>query len=235
MQMKRRKRKGRGRAVWVPSVEQIFRNMELADSAIKKLFLDEDLSEQEWKALFQSDYLKPCDEQHQGLESRVLYGPSTLSVLNANSFLFTDIESEAIAYFSRHPELLFSLHPRRFEELVASIFRSNGFDVELTPESRDGGVDIFAVRRDGFSGGMLHLIECKRYQPLNKVGIGTVQRLLGVVDHHRATKGLVITTSSFSSDAIEFATQSKFRLGLSDYQALTEWLRDIQARSKVGN
>ena len=96
-------------------------------------------------------------------------------------------------------------------------------------------MDIFAVRRDGFSGGMLHLIECKRYQPLNKVGIGTVQRLLGVVDHHRATKGLVITTSSFSSDAIEFATQSKFRLGLSDYQALTEWLRDIQARSKVGN
>ena len=94
MQMKRRKRKGRGRAVWVPSVEQIFRNMELADSAIKKLFLDEDLSEQEWKALFQSDYLKPCDEQHQGLESRVLYGPSTLSVALWVKMVVASIESE---------------------------------------------------------------------------------------------------------------------------------------------
>lgn len=44
----------------------------------------------------------------------LIYGTDTLSVVNASPFLFTDSESEAIAYFARHPELLFSLHPRRF-------------------------------------------------------------------------------------------------------------------------
>lgn len=226
--MKRRTKTGRRKSARIPSVDEVFMTIELSDSAIKKLFLDEELSEEEWKALFRSDYLKPHETPTVGHESGILYEPSTLAVVNANPFLFTDIESEALAYFARNPELLFSLHPRRFEELVASIFKTNGFDVELTPESRDGGVDIFAVRRDGFSGGMLHLIECKRYEPSNKVGIGIVQRLLGVVDHHRATKGLVITTSSFSCDAVQFASQSKYRLGLSDYTALTKWMRDIR-------
>lgn len=113
---------------------------------------------------------------------------------------------------------------------MASIFKTNGFDVELTPESRDGGVDIFAIRKDGFPGGTLHLIECKRYEPSNKVGIGIVRRLLGAVDHHRATKGLVITTSSFYSDAVKFASQSKYRLGLSDYAVLTRWMKNLQSK-----
>ncbi|MCB1894406.1 MAG: restriction endonuclease [Rhodocyclaceae bacterium] len=211
-------------------MDEVFTNIELSDSAIKKLFLDEDLTDREWAALFRSDYLQPSDVASEEEASCVLYGPSTLSTINSAPFLFTDIESEAISYFAKHPELLFSLHPRRFEELVASIFKTNGFDVELTPESRDGGVDVFAVRKDGISGGLLHLIECKRYEPSNKVGIGVVQRLLGVVDHHRATKGLVITTSTFSSDAISFASQSKYRLGLNDYSDLTKWMRDIQGK-----
>lgn len=228
--MSRRPKKPGRKNRWVPSVDEVFANIELSDSAIKKLFLDEDLTDQEWTALFSSDYLKPSDVALEEDASCVLYGPSTLSTINSKPFIFTDIESEAIAYFAKHPELLFSLHPRRFEELVASIFKSNGFDVELTPESRDGGVDIFAVRKDGMSGGLLHLIECKRYEPSNKVGIGVVQRLLGVVDHHRATKGLVITTSSFSADAVSFASQSKYRLGLNDYADLTKWMRDIQGK-----
>ena len=228
--MKRRSRKPRRNVRWIPSVDEVFTNIELSDSAIKKLFLDENLSDEEWAALFKSDYLNPSKETSTDGSPCVIYGPSTLSTINATPFLFTDVESEAIAYFAKHPELLFSLHPRRFEELVASIFRTNGFDVELTPESRDGGVDIFAVRKDDLSGGMLHVIECKRYEPTNKVGIGIVQRLLGVVDHHRATKGLVITTSSFSSDAVLFASQSKYRLGLNDYADLTKWMKALQGK-----
>ncbi len=228
--MKRHSRKSGRKVRWVPSADEVFTTIELSHSAIKKLFLDEDLSDAEWTALFTSDYLKPSESEEVNAGKKILYDASPFSKINSIPLVFQDIELEAIAYFSKHPELLFSLHPRRFEELVASIFRTNGFDVELTPESRDGGVDIFAARKDGLSGGILHVIECKRYEPSNKVGIGIVQRLLGVVDHHRASKGLVVTTSSFSSDAVQFAAQSKFRLGLNDYTDLTKWIRCIQGK-----
>jgi len=210
-------------------VQEIFDTLEFSDVAIKKLFLDEPLSNAELDALFRSDYLSTprIDGEPRAQE---LYVPSGLAIVAGSSFLFSDIEREVLDYFRRNPETLFSISPRRFEELVAAVFRNSGFDVQLTPETRDGGADIFAVRRDGLTGGALHIIECKRYEPSRKVGIGVVQRMLGVVEHHRATKGVVVTTSTFSKDARDFAACSQYRLGMSDYSVLTTWLRELHKR-----
>ena len=157
-------------------------------------------------------------------KATALYEPTKFGLAVASPFLFTNIEHEVLAYFGRHPELLYSLPPRKFEELVASVFRNNGFDVELTPETRDGGVDIVAVKKTGFAGNTLHLVECKRYLPDNKVGIGVVQRMLGVVEQHQATQGIIVTTSSFSRDAKLCAQSSRHRLGLNAYADLSKWL-----------
>ena len=207
--------------------QQAFEVFERADSAMKKLFLDEPLTELELDALLHSDYLSPSVEGANvaGTPGAVsLYEPSKFGIAVASPFLFTSIEREVLAYFGRHPELLHSLPPRKFEELVASVFRQSGFEVELTPESRDGGIDIIAVQRDGFAGSSLHLIECKRYLPHNTVGIGVVQRLLGVVEQHRATKGIVVTTSSFTCDAMVVAESARHRLVLNEYSKVAAWL-----------
>jgi len=160
----------------------------------------------------------------EGYQASMLYQQSKFGLAVTVPILFTNIELEVLAYFGRHPELMYSLPPRKFEELVATIFRNNGFDVELTPETRDGGVDIFAVQKNGFGGSTLHLIECKRYSPENKVGIGIVQRMLGVVEQHRATQGLIVTTSSFSREAEACAENSRYRLDLNTYSDLSRWL-----------
>ena len=102
-----------------PSVSQVFATIELADSAIKKLFLDEPLSNEELKALFDSDYLGIAKSNDVIGSTESLYTPSPLAIVSASSFLFTDIEQEVLAYFGRHPEMLFSVPPRRFEELAA--------------------------------------------------------------------------------------------------------------------
>jgi hypothetical protein len=34
---------------------------------------------------------------------------------------------------AKHPEKMQDLTPRKFEELVAALFRAKGYDVELTP------------------------------------------------------------------------------------------------------
>lgn len=211
----------------LPTSAQAFESIERADSAMKKLFLDEPLTDQELDALLQSEYLFPSNDASSSandLQATNLYEPSRFALAVGSPFLYRDIELEILAYFGRHPELLHSLPPRKFEELIASVFRQAGFEVELTPETRDGGIDIIAVKKDGYSGNSLHLIECKRYLPNNTVGIGVVQRLLGVVEQHRATKGIVVTTSSFTRDAIIVAESAQHRLVLNEYSKVSGWL-----------
>lgn len=209
--------------------DKAYELIEQAGNAMKKIFLGEALSRREWNSLLSSDYLEPTQTEHRvkGVEDVAEKSCSALALQLASThpFIYTDIETEILAYFGRYPELLFSLPSRKFEELIASLFHKNGFDIELTPEARDGGVDIIAVRRDDLCGGSLNLIECKRYLPPNTVGIGVVQRLYGVVEQHKATKGIIVKTSSFTKDAKEAAELSKHRLVLNNYSNLTSWLK----------
>lgn len=148
------------------------------------------------------------------------------------SICIPNVELELIAHLQKHPKTLFDISPRKFEELVAAIFRNNGFAVELTPKTRDGGVDIIAVENSAFTGNSIHLIECKRYSPDNKVGIGVVQRLLGTVAQRRATKGIVVTTSSFTQDAIRVAEETRHTITLNNYNSILGWLKTISGANK---
>ncbi len=138
-----------------------------------------------------------------------------------------DLELEMIGYFRDHPEEMYSMAPRKFEELIAAIFKNHGFNVELTPPTRDGGVDIIAVEKSELTGESVHLVECKRYARDSHVGIGIVQRLLGVVTQMKATKGIIVTTSFFTADAKDAASHSKHVLALRDYDVLADWLKAI--------
>lgn len=48
------------------------------------------------------------------------------------SILVTDINTELKRYLNKHPEKLYDLSPRKFEELIASILEDLCFEVELT-------------------------------------------------------------------------------------------------------
>ena len=107
---------------------------------------------------------------------------------------------------------------------MAKIFEDQGYEVELTPPSRDGGRDLMLVQKASI-GSILTLVECKRYGATNKVGVDIVRALYGVVESERATKGLVATTSHFTKGAIDYRDSVRYRLELSDYDRICEWLR----------
>lgn len=134
-----------------------------------------------------------------------------------------EINEEFLAYLAKHPELLRDITPRNFEGVVAAIFKNQGFEVELTPASRDGGFDVMAARKDQF-GEHLYLIECKRYSLTNKVGVEIVRGLYGAKMAKSATKGIIATTSYFTKDAIDFATPLQYELSLNDFDAVKKWL-----------
>ena len=57
---------------------------------------------------------------------------------------------------------------------------------------------------DPIAGG-LYVIQCKKYKPGNNVGEPIVRELYGVMMHENANKGILITTSDFTNQAISFS------------------------------
>jgi len=122
------------------------------------------------------------------------------------------------------PDLLYELTPRGFEQLVAELLGRLGYEVTLTPPSKDGGKDIYAARKDHL-GAFLYIVECKRYSPGNPVGVGLIRQLHGVVQAEQATAGILATTSFFTRGAKEFQKTIGFQISLKDYLGVKEWLQ----------
>jgi len=93
-----------------------------------------------------------------------------------------------------------------FEHLIRELFekefQSNGGEVKVTQASRDGGVDAVAFDPDPIRGGKI-VIQAKRYT--NTVGVSAVRDLYGTVMNEGATKGILVSTADYGSDAYEFA------------------------------
>ena len=159
-----------------------------------------------------------------GLYDELYIESSGLIVPQTRIELF-EVNEELIRYLAVHPEKLYEVDPRKFEEIVADIFRDRGFDVNLTPRTRDGGRDIQAIHHSSL-GAFLYLIECKRYSSSRKVGVELVRALYGVKQREHAAAGVLVTTSSFTKDALDFANPLKYELSLRDFQSLQSWLRD---------
>lgn len=146
------------------------------------------------------------------------------SLSNSQLIIEVSITNDEILAMLRHnPALARKLPPRKFEEIVAELLIKQGYDIELTPVSSDGGFDIYAARKENL-GRFLYLVECKRYTPPNKVGVAIVRSLHGVVQARRATAGVIVNTSFFTSGAEAFTNKIKYQMQLHDYFALQKWL-----------
>ena len=121
-------------------------------------------------------------------------------------------------------ETIYRLSSREFEELVAELFRQQGFDVELTQETRDDGCDVIATKNIGGLPFML-LIECKKYAREHPVGVSLVRSLLGVQTDRKANKAVLVTTSRFTKPARQFAERQQHMISLVDFDDLMQMLR----------
>jgi HJR/Mrr/RecB family endonuclease len=155
-------------------------------------------------------------------QGTLLYTPT--SPLIEIPKLIVSASDDLLKTLVRNPDLLYSLHPRRFEEVIAEIFFRNGFEVELTKATRDGGKDVIAIYNK-LNINTKYIIECKRYAKERKVSLALVQRLLGVKIASAANKAILATTSSFTRDAIVFTSNHMWDLELKDYNDIIFWLK----------
>ena len=100
-----------------------------------------------------------------------------------------------------------------FEQLVREVFErefsKEGAEVQITRSSRDGGVDAIAFDPDPIRGGKF-VIQAKRYN--NVVPISAVRDLYGTMINEGATKGILVTTSYYGSDSLNFAKDKPLTL-----------------------
>lgn len=160
--------------------------------------------------------------------------PSTLGNLKRIGFA----PLVALDQVLRMPEALRALDARDFEGFVATLIEQLGFeDVVLTPRSGDRGRDVLATKRiHGIS--ILCAFECKRYAAGRPVGPEIARALLGSITHGptRATKGVLVTTSTFSPAARKFLLTEPSLDG-KDFEGIMEWLKEYSSargRNAIG-
>ncbi len=146
----------------------------------------------------------------------------------------TEVSEELIQHLAVHPELLYELDPRKFEQLAAELYRRRGYEATLTPASGDGGVDVYVVSRDGV-GETLWVVQAKRWAPHRRVGAGVVRELYGTVNLANASAGVLLTTSFFEPGAQAIKRDLRYRLQLADYLDLQQMLREPPRMRRDGD
>lgn len=137
-----------------------------------------------------------------------------------------EVNEKLINYFSKHPNELKTIDRRLFEEFVAELFWGFGYQVELTQKTRDGGRDIIAIKNAETID--KYLIECKRPDIGNLIGIKPVRELFGVKQDEKATKAILATTSYFSKDAHQFFERNKWELEPKDFDGIMKWIKQYK-------
>lgn len=122
------------------------------------------------------------------------------------------------------PNSVYNLEPWEFEELVAEVYSRNGYRARVTQRTRDGGRDVIATCEVGGVSYSTYF-ECKQQGPRRPVGVEIVRGLYGVMERDRIDKGVIVTTSRFTRDAIKEAEMLNGRIKLVDYQELQRLMR----------
>jgi restriction system protein len=116
--------------------------------------------------------------------------------------------------------------PEFFESLVVRLLIGLGYGGSVTDLSKalvggtgDGGVDG-VIDQDKLGLDRIY-VQAKRYGEGNTVGSGAIRDFFGSLDRFKASKGLFVTASSFSSSARETAELLSKRIVLIDGDQLT--------------
>lgn len=124
-------------------------------------------------------------------------------------------------------EALKSLEWKRFELLCAKYYELIGFRSETMRCGPDGGIDVKLYRVD--PGQPIAIVQCKAWNG-TQVGVAPVRELLGVMTSEKVSRGIFVTTSTFTKDAIAFAKTNPIQL--LDGSSFLEKMKDLPEPAK---
>lgn len=122
------------------------------------------------------------------------------------------------------------LSPLFFERLVVELLVKMGYGGSMKDagkaigKSGDEGIDG-TIKEDKLGLDIIY-IQAKRWQPGNIVGRPEIHKFVGALAGQGAKKGIFITTSSFTKDALEFVPRNETKIVLIDGYRLAQLMID---------
>jgi Restriction endonuclease len=118
----------------------------------------------------------------------------------------TNLSKQLARLIATDPRGLEDLEWRDMERMLAAVFQGLGFDVTLTPSSKDGGKDLILeciVQGDKCS----YVVEVKHWPSGQRVGKRYISDFVNVVARENRDGGLYLATYGYSGDAFEALTE----------------------------
>lgn len=146
----------------------------------------------------------------------------------------TNLSKQLARLIASDPKGLEDLEWRDMERMLAEVFQGLGFDVTLTPSSKDGGKDLILecfVQGDKHS----YVIEVKHWRSGQRVGKRYISDFINVVAHENRDGGLYLATYGYSGDVFEALTEvdrQSIKLGV-DKKVISLCRTYIKAESGV--
>lgn len=118
--------------------------------------------------------------------------------------------------------------PHFFEHLVVDLIVKMGYggsfanSAQVTPYVHDDGIDGI-IYEDKLGLDKIY-IQAKRYKQDNTIGKPQIQQFSGALDEQKASKGVFITTSSYSKEAKHYVEKLNKKIVLIDGQELARYM-----------
>jgi len=122
------------------------------------------------------------------------------------------------------------LSPAFFERLVVELLVKMGYGGSIKDagkaigKSGDEGIDG-TIKEDKLGLDIIY-IQAKRWKPGNIVGRPEIQKFVGALAGQGAKKGIFITTSHFTKEALEYTPRNETKIVLIDGEELTQLMID---------
>ncbi|MFM6407796.1 MAG: restriction endonuclease, partial [Microcystis sp.] len=126
--------------------------------------------------------------------------------------------------------ILRKLSPDAFEKLVVELLVKMGYGGSIRDagkavgKSGDQGIDGI-IKEDRLGLDIIY-IQAKRWADNNAVGRPEIQKFVGALAGQGAKKGIFITTSYFTQDALEYAPRNEIKIVLIDGEELGQLMID---------
>jgi len=173
------------------------------------------------------EFVKFRTSRHEGTPSATAAAPTEQSenpeeqIESIHAQLKRDLAAELLTRIAASP-------PDFFERLVVELLLRMGYGGSRQDAGRaigrsgDGGIDGI-INEDRLGLDSIYL-QAKRWE--NPVGRPEIQKFAGALAEHRAKKGVFITTSSFTKEALASATKHAARIVLIDGEKLATLMID---------
>jgi len=158
--------------------------------------------------------------------------------LNEDQIIQTPEESLELAYQKIRKSLaselinkVIDLSPSFFEKLVVELLVKMGYGGSIKDAGRaigksgDEGIDG-TIKEDKLGLDIIY-IQAKKWKPGNVVGRPEIQKFVGALAGQGAKKGIFITTSNFTKEAIEYTPKNETKIVLIDGNQLAQLMIDF--------